>query len=138
MQPEAALVLTATAESRMKTLLILGALNSALAVMLGAFGAHGLKARVDESLLATWATASEYHFFHALALLLVGLLAKTFGASSIVTAGWVLFAGMLVFSGSLYVLVLSGQKWLGAITPLGGTALIIGWLMLAWSLFKHA
>ena len=55
-----------------------------------------------------------------------------------VTAGWVLFAGMLVFSGSLYVLVLSGQKWLGAITPLGGTALIIGWLMLAWSLFKHA
>jgi len=104
----------------MKTLLILGALNSALAVMLGAFGAHG------------------YHFFHALALLLVGLLAKTFGASSMITAGWVLFAGMLVFSGSLYVLVLSGQKWLGAITPLGGTALIIGWLMLAWSLFKHA
>ena len=100
----------------MKTLLILGALNSALAVMLGAFGAHGLKARVDESLLATWATASEYHFFHALALLLVGLLAKTFGASSMVTAGWVLFAGMLVFSGSLYVLVLSGHKWLGAIT----------------------
>ena len=122
----------------MKTLLVLGALNSALAVMLGAFGAHGLKARVDESLLATWATASEYHFFHALALLLVGLLAKTFGASSMVTAGWELFAGMLVFSGSLYVLVLSGQKWLGAITPLGGTALIIGWLMLAWSLFKHA
>jgi uncharacterized membrane protein YgdD (TMEM256/DUF423 family) len=53
-----------------------------------------------------------------------------------VTAGWVLFAGTLVFSGSLYVLVLSGQKWIGAITPLGGTALIIGWLMLAWSLFK--
>ena len=96
----------------MKILLVLGALNSALAVMLGAFGAHGLKSRVDESMLATWATASEYHFYHALALLLTGLLAKAFGAPSMVTAGWVLFAGMLVFSGSLYVLVLSGQQWL--------------------------
>ncbi|MGB2246845.1 MAG: DUF423 domain-containing protein [Alcanivorax sediminis] len=122
----------------MKVLLILGAINGALAVTLGAFGAHGLKNRVDESLLTTWSTASEYHFYHALALLLTGLLAKAFGASSMVTAGWVIFAGMVVFSGSLYVLVLSGQKWLGAITPLGGTALIIGWLMLAWSLFKHA
>ncbi|MAX56735.1 MAG: DUF423 domain-containing protein [Alcanivoracaceae bacterium] len=122
----------------MKTLLVLGALNGALAVILGAFGAHGLKARVDESMLATWATASEYHFYHALALLLAGLLAKAYGVSNLVTAGRVMFAGMLVFSGSLYILVLTGQKWLGAITPLGGTALIIGWLMLAWSLFKHA
>ena len=120
----------------MKILLVLGALNGALAVMLGAFGAHGLKARVDESMLAIWSTASDYHFYHALAMLLCGLLAKAFGASGMVTAGWVLFAGTLVFSGSLYVLVLSGQKWLGAITPLGGTALIFGWLMLAWSLFK--
>ena len=122
----------------MKTLLVLGALNGALAVILGAFGAHGLKARVDESMLATWATASEYHFYHALALLLAGLLAKAYGVSNLVTAGWVMFTGMLVFSGSLYILVLTGQKWLGAITPLGGTALIIGWLMLAWALFKHA
>ena len=120
----------------MKILLVLGALNGALAVILGAFGAHGLKSRVDESMLAVWSTASEYHFYHALAMLLCGLLAKAFGASGMVTAGWVLFAGTLVFSGSLYVLVLSGQKWLGAITPLGGTALIIGWLMLARSLFK--
>ncbi|MED5388058.1 MAG: DUF423 domain-containing protein [Pseudomonadota bacterium] len=120
----------------MKILLVLGALNGALAVMLGAFGAHGLKTRVDESMLAIWSTASDYHFYHALAMLLCGLLAKAFGTSGMVTAGWVLFAGTLVFSGSLYVLVLSGQKWLGAITPLGGTALIIGWLMLAWSLFK--
>ena len=121
----------------MKILLILGALNGALAVGLGAFGAHGLKNRVDENLLATWATASDYHFYHALALLLTGMLAKILQTTSVITAGWVLFAGMLVFSGSLYILVLSGQKWLGAITPLGGTALIVGWLMLAWSLFKH-
>ncbi|WP_111657700.1 DUF423 domain-containing protein [Isoalcanivorax indicus] len=120
----------------MKALLILGALNAALAVVCGAFGAHGLKARVEASLLETWATASEYHFFHALALLLVGVLAKQFGAAGIVTAGWILLAGMLVFSGSLYLLVLSGQRWLGAITPLGGTALIMGWVWLAWALYK--
>ena len=63
-------------------------------------------------------------------------MAKQFGASGLVTAGWILFAGMLVFSGSLYVLVLSGQKWLGAVTPLGGLALIIGWLWLTWSLVR--
>lgn len=122
----------------MKALLVLGALNAALAVICGAFGAHGLKARVDAALLDTWATASEYHFYHALGLLLAGLLAKQFGSTGMVTAGWILFAGMLVFSGSLYLLVLSGQRWLGAVTPLGGTALIIGWLWLAWSLHRAA
>lgn len=122
----------------MKALLLLGALNAALAVMLGAFGAHGLKARVDASLLDIWATASQYHFLHALALLLVGVLARQYDSTSIATAGWVLFAGMLVFSGSLYVLVLSGERWLGAVTPLGGTAMIVGWLLLAWSLWRHA
>lgn len=123
----------------MKALLLLGAINGALAVMLGAFGAHGLKNRVDASMLQTWSTASEYHFYHALALLLTGLLAKQFSAAAgLVTAGWILFAGMLVFSGSLYLLVLSGQRWLGAVTPLGGTALIIGWTWLAWSLYRNA
>ena len=117
----------------MKYLLFLGALNGALAVTLGAFGAHGLKNRVDAAMLDIWSTASQYHFYHALAILLVGVLARQLGAS-LLTAGWILFAGMLVFSGSLYVLVLSGQKWLGAVTPLGGVALIIGWLWLAWSL----
>ena len=123
----------------MKALLVLGALNGALAVMLGAFGAHGLKARVDASMLQTWATASEYHIFHALALLLTGVLAKQFAdASGVVIAGWVLFSGMAIFSGSLYLLVLTGQRWLGAITPIGGTLLIIGWLWLAWSLYRQA
>lgn len=122
----------------MKSLLILGTLNAALAVICGAFGAHGLKARVDSVLLDTWATASDYHLYHALALLLAGVLARQFGAAGIVTAGWILFAGMVVFSGSLYLLVLTGQRWLGAITPLGGTALIIGWLWLAWALYRAA
>lgn len=120
----------------MKYLLVLGALNSALAVMLGAFGAHGLKARVDATLLEVWGTASQYHLYHALALLVVGLLARQLGASGLLVAGWILFAGMLIFSGSLYVLVLSGQKWLGAITPLGGLTLIVGWLWLAGSLLR--
>lgn len=120
----------------MKALLVLGALNGALAVLLGAFGAHGLKNRVAADLLDTWATASEYHFYHALALLLAGLLARDYGGAPVITAGWVLFAGMVVFSGSLYVLVLTGQRWLGAVTPLGGTALIVGWALLAWGLWK--
>ncbi|MDF1782161.1 MAG: DUF423 domain-containing protein [Alcanivoracaceae bacterium] len=122
----------------MKGLLIIGALNGALAVILGAFGAHGLKSRVDTAMLDVWSTASEYHFYHALALILVGILAKQFGDSGFVSAGWVMFAGMVIFSGSLYALVLSGTRWLGAITPLGGTALIIGWAMLAWALYKSA
>lgn len=121
----------------MKALLLLGALNAALAVMMGAFGAHGLKARVSPALLETWATASLYHFHHALALLLVGVLARQFGGAGFVTAGWTLFAGMVVFSGSLYLLVLSGHRWLGAMTPIGGTAMIIGWLLLAWAIYKN-
>ena len=122
----------------MQWLMIVGALNGALAVVLGAFGAHGLKQRVDAALLDTWATASDYHFYHALALLLVGVLAKVLEHPALVNAGWVMLAGMLVFSGSLYLLVLTGQRWLGAITPLGGTALIIGWLMLAWGIYRAA
>lgn len=122
----------------MKALLVLGAINGALAVMLGAFGAHGLKARVDAAMLDVWSTASEYHFYHALALLLCGVLAKVIGHSGVIHAGVVISIGMLVFSGSLYLMVLTGQRWLGAVTPLGGTALIIGWLMLAWTLYRHA
>lgn len=122
----------------MKLILLLGSLNAALAVILGAFGAHGLKARVDAQQLSVWQTASEYHFYHALGLLLVGVLAKQFASSSMITSGWVMLVGMAIFSGSLYLLVLTGQRWLGAVTPLGGTALIIAWLMLAWSLYKSA
>lgn len=120
----------------MKLLLALGALNAAIAIALGAFGAHGLKAKVDDYYLGVWNTAAEYHLYHALALLLLGALAKLFSASGLVTSGWVIAIGTLIFSGSLYLLVLSGQRWLGAITPFGGTILIIGWLMAAWALWK--
>lgn len=120
----------------MKLLMITGALNAAIAIALGAFGAHGLKARVDAYYLEVWGTAAEYHLYHALALLVIGGLAKLFSASTLVTSGWVIAAGTLVFSGSLYLLVLTGQRWLGAITPIGGTALIIGWLIAVWALWK--
>ena len=122
----------------MKALLVAGALNGALAVALGAFGAHGLRERVSAQMLTTWETAAQYHFFHALALLIVGMLAHQLNETALAVPGWILLAGVTVFSGSLYLLVLTDQRWLGAITPLGGTALIVGWLWLAWSLWRHA
>ncbi len=101
----------------------------ALGVALGAFGAHGLKNVVDDpALLVTWETAARYHLFHALAL---GLVAVHPAAPK--WAGVLFVAGILLFSGSLYTMVLTGQRWLGAITPIGGVCLIAGWLVLAFA-----
>lgn len=121
----------------MKLLLLLGAVNGAMAVALGAFGAHALKGRLDVNALATWATASQYHFYHALALLLIAVLAKQFSAAALMPAGWVLAFGMLLFCGSLYLLAFTGQRWLGAVTPLGGVMLIVGWLWVAFVVQRH-
>jgi uncharacterized membrane protein YgdD (TMEM256/DUF423 family) len=114
----------------------IGAVAGALAVMLGAFGAHGLKARVSADDLAVFETGVRYHMYHALALLAVGWLAGRSTGSLVQIAGWLFVAGIAVFSGSLYALVLSGQRWLGAITPLGGLALIGGWSALAVAAFR--
>ena len=101
----------------------------ALGVGLGAFGAHGLRNVVSEpALLATWETAARYHLVHALAL---GLVAAHPASPKV--AGLLFVGGIVIFSGSLYALVLTEQRWLGAITPLGGVALIAGWLVLAFS-----
>ena len=101
----------------------------ALGVGLGAFGAHGLKNVVDDPhLLEVWETGARYHMFHALALLGVAAHPKTPDA-----AGWLFIAGTLLFSGSLYTMTLTGHRWLGAITPIGGVCFILGWLVLAWS-----
>lgn len=114
--------------------LIAGALSAALAVMLGAFGAHGLRGRLPADLLAIYQTASQYHVYHALGLLAVGLLTTQLPASGALRwSGGLMLAGTLLFSGSLYLLAISGQRWLGAVTPLGGTAWIIAWLLLAWA-----
>lgn len=111
---------------------MLSGLSGALAVALGAFGAHGLRERLPADLLAVYHTASLYHLIHTLALLGVALLLQQIGPSPwLRAAGWLFLAGVVLFSGSLYVLAMSGVRWLGAITPLGGVALIGGWLCLA-------
>ena len=108
-----------------------GAIAAALGVALGAFGAHGLKARVTPDLLAIYETGVRYHLVHALGLLAVGWAADRWPGTWATLAGWLFLAGILVFSGSLYLLALTGVRWLGAITPLGGLAFIAGWLSLA-------
>lgn len=116
----------------------LGALSALISVAAGAFGAHALKQRLPADLLVIFETGARYHMYHALALVLVGVLASRSGlperaASSLQYAGSLFLLGTLLFSGSLYVLALSGQRWLGAITPLGGLAFLGGWLALAWA-----
>ena len=115
-----------------------GALFLGIGVSLGAFGAHALRARFDAYAMGIWEKAVFYHFIHALGLLIVPLLART-GAMTPAAADrvcWLLVAGVLIFSGSLYALAITGIRTLGAITPLGGTAFIAAWLLLAWDLFR--
>jgi uncharacterized membrane protein YgdD (TMEM256/DUF423 family) len=108
-----------------------GALFGAAGVVLGAFGAHALASRLSESDLDVWQTAVSYHFIHALALLAVGLLSRNAAGGTLMTvAGWSFVVGILLFSGSLYVLALGGPRLLGPVTPIGGVALICGWLAL--------
>lgn len=116
----------------------IGALLMALAVGMGAFGAHGLRNRLDAYSLSVYEKAVFYHFVHALGLLLVALLARTNAITPAGQArvGWLLLIGIAVFSGSLYALALSGVRMLGAITPIGGLAFIIGWLVLAYEVLR--
>ncbi len=123
----------------MKLFVILGSLNAFLGVALGAFGAHGLKTRVSPEMLTVWQTGILYHLFHALALVLVGVLCRLLpGAPLVRTSGWLLLLGTVLFSGSLYVMVLTGVRGLGIITPFGGVAFLAGWLLLAIAAWKHA
>ncbi len=99
--------------------------------MLGAFGAHALKARLPAELLAVWNTGVQYHLWHALGMILVGLAAAVVPDGPLLrAAGLLLLAGIVLFSGSLYALALGAPKWLGAVAPLGGAALVLGWLAL--------
>jgi uncharacterized membrane protein YgdD (TMEM256/DUF423 family) len=112
--------------------LLLASLAGGLAVMLGAFGAHGLKGRVDPALLEVFDVGVRYHMYHALALLgLAALLSRRPTERLLQAAGWLFLAGMTLFSGSLYLLTLTGIRALGMITPLGGLAFIAGWLSMA-------
>nr|WP_239475687.1 DUF423 domain-containing protein [Bacillus licheniformis] len=109
-----------------------------LAVALGAFGAHGLEGKIPEKYLQIWQTGVQYHMYHALGLIAVALIAsKLAGAVSVSAAGWLMFAGIVLFSGSLYVLSLTQISVLGAITPLGGVAFIAAWIMVVVSVVKY-
>ena len=115
-----------------KVFVVLGAVLCAAAVAAGAFGAHALKARLPPELLGTYKTAVEYQFYHALGLVLLGGLADRLPGSTLISvAGWTMFGGIVIFSGSLYLLCGTGARWLGAVTPVGGLAFLVAWLLLA-------
>lgn len=117
--------------SSSKLFFLLGGVSALVAVLLGAFGAHGLKKTLTPELMAIYQTAVDYHFYHALGLLMVALLSTHLPASIwLKWSGWLMLIGIVVFSGSLYALSISGVRWLGAITPIGGTAFIGAWLLL--------
>jgi uncharacterized membrane protein YgdD (TMEM256/DUF423 family) len=121
-----------------RTFGVLACLLACLAVAAGAFGAHALRGRLSEELLAVFETGARYQMYHALALLGVAWAAARWPGPLAGAAGWLFVLGIVLFSGSLYLLALSGVRWLGAITPLGGLSFLAGWLLLAFHLWKNA
>jgi uncharacterized membrane protein YgdD (TMEM256/DUF423 family) len=119
-----------------KLFLSLGSISGALAVLIGAFGAHGLKDKLCDQMLAVYKTGVEYHFYHTLALLGIGLLSLHYKSALLTASGWSMVAGIILFSGSLYALSISGVKILGAITPIGGLFFIAGWVLLVLAVIK--
>ena len=116
----------------------LGALSAFIGVALGAFATHGLKERLDANMLAIFETGVRYQMYHALGLLAVGWACTRWPGAWVNASGWLLIAGTVIFSGSLYVLAVTGVRWLGAITPIGGLAFLTGWLCLAWAVLKSS
>ena len=118
-----------------RTFMFVGALMGFVGVGLGAFGAHALRGRLSPEMLAIFETAVRYQMYHAIALLAVAAMMSRIDGRSVVIAGWSFIVGILIFSGSLYALALTGVTMLGAITPLGGLALLAGWVALAIAAF---
>lgn len=122
-----------------RTFLLLAAVSGFLVVALGAFGAHGLKEKISAELLAVYQTGVLYQMFHTAALLVVALLlTQTSQLSALRWSGWLFVVGIIIFSGSLYLLALTGVRWLGAITPIGGVAFLAGWLSLVAAAWQWA
>ncbi|RUO39601.1 DUF423 domain-containing protein [Pseudidiomarina aestuarii] len=122
----------------MKLFAMLGAITMALGVILGAFGSHGLKERLSADMLAVYQTGVQYQIYHALGLLLVAALMVPYpNATGLRTGGWILLAGIILFSGSLYLLALTGWRFFGPITPVGGVCFIVGWLWIFWAMLKE-
>lgn len=121
-----------------KPFFIIGSIAMALAVALGAFGAHGLKEMLTDEMLDIFETGVRYHFYHALGLLLISFAFQFMSGSSLLQwSGWLMLGGILIFSGSLYILSISGIRWLGAITPIGGVCFIISWILLAVAAWQN-
>ena len=118
--------------------LVLASASAFVAVALGAFGTHGLRSMLDAARLGTWETAVHYQMFHVVALLAVGLLAQRRDSTLLRWSGWSFVAGTALFSGSLYVLALTGVRWLGMITPLGGVGFLLGWGLLFTAVTRQA
>jgi uncharacterized membrane protein YgdD (TMEM256/DUF423 family) len=119
-----------------RTFFGLGAVFALLGVALGAFGAHGLRATLSPADLATFETGVRYQMYHAFGLVVVAWATSRWDGASVHVAGWFFVVGILIFSGSLYTLVLTGQRWMGAVTPLGGLCFLVGWALLAWTAFR--
>jgi uncharacterized membrane protein YgdD (TMEM256/DUF423 family) len=128
-----------TTSGMQKKLIILGGILGALAVAIGAFGAHGLAAILQENNRAdTFETAVKYHFYHAIGIILLAVLIGQRPAVVFYRAGWAMAIGIFFFSGSLYTLSLTSQTWLGAVAPIGGVAFVLGWVLLAWGAWKSS
>lgn len=118
--------------------IIIAALNMIAAVGAGAFGAHGLKQIISPEMLSVWQTGVLYHLVHALGLFIVAFLAARYSTRLFISAGRIMFVGVILFSGSLYLLALTDTRWLGAITPIGGVAFIVAWALVAWAAWRSA
>lgn len=121
----------------MKVFIILGALCTMMAVGTGAFGAHGLEGKLSDKYMSVWEKAVNYQMYHGLGLIMIGIISGT-TSINVNWAGWLLFFGIVLFSGSLYILALTQIRILGAITPIGGVLFIVGWLMLIIATFKFS
>ncbi|MBU5211257.1 DUF423 domain-containing protein [Heyndrickxia oleronia] len=122
----------------MKVFIIIGAINAFLSVALGAFGAHGLADKLDPKYLDIWKTGVNYQMFHALGMIAVGIIAGNIQGSSLMSwSGWLMLVGIILFSGSLYILSLTKIGILGAITPIGGVAFLVAWVLLVIAAVKY-
>jgi uncharacterized membrane protein YgdD (TMEM256/DUF423 family) len=115
----------------------LGCVSAFVAVALGAFGAHGLRSRLVPDMVMVFEVGVRYQMYHALALVALGAVAGRLPGGLVATSGWLFVAGTMLFSGSLYAMSLTGQRWLGAVTPLGGLAFLAGWAALAWAAWSR-
>jgi uncharacterized membrane protein YgdD (TMEM256/DUF423 family) len=122
----------------MRHFISLGSLNAALAVILGAFGAHALKSKIQPEALEIFQTGVQYHLYHSLGLILIGIIYRVGKLSTAINfSGWMMVIGMILFSGSLYILSITGIRSIGMITPIGGILLVISWILLAIAWLKQ-